>query len=293
MVRSWVDVAPDSEFLNGLFFEDPDTRRVRLSLPDAIATSALILLVCGCVTPAAAPPTSWRPFDFDRDTFAFVNEAYWDYGFEAGSALATGPSDDPDEYIQRCVLMAKAVRQFFYGARFAPDEPPATEAEYRALVRRVLETDPRRDEPVPDRVTIPGYPDLHAFSRDHAAMLKRQTGGLWRSYVQRGNWRMIFPFAARQQHGTARELLADVTRGHPPIVHLVNFPRITINHSVLIYHGEETPTEIRFLAYDPNDSENPVLLVFERASSTFRFPRTHYFGGGPVKAYEVYDGLFF
>ena len=104
---------------------------------------------------------------------------------------------------------------------------------------------------------------------------------------------MIFPFAARQQHGTARELLAEITRGHPPIVHLVNFPHITINHTVLIFHGEDTPTEIRFLAYDPNDNEKPVPLVFERASATFRFPRTDYFAGGPVKAYEIYDGLFF
>jgi pimeloyl-ACP methyl ester carboxylesterase len=37
VVRSWVDVAPDSEFLNGLFFEDPDMRRVRLSLPGHVA----------------------------------------------------------------------------------------------------------------------------------------------------------------------------------------------------------------------------------------------------------------
>ena len=37
VVRSWVDVAPGSEFLNGLFFEDPDTRRVRLLLPEHVA----------------------------------------------------------------------------------------------------------------------------------------------------------------------------------------------------------------------------------------------------------------
>jgi pimeloyl-ACP methyl ester carboxylesterase len=37
VVRSWRDVEPDSEFLNGLFFEDPDTRRVRLLLPKHVA----------------------------------------------------------------------------------------------------------------------------------------------------------------------------------------------------------------------------------------------------------------
>jgi pimeloyl-ACP methyl ester carboxylesterase len=37
VVRTWVDVAPGSEFLNGLFFEDPDTRRIRLLLPNHVA----------------------------------------------------------------------------------------------------------------------------------------------------------------------------------------------------------------------------------------------------------------
>ena len=33
VVRSWVDIAPDSAFLNGLFFEDPDTRAIARALP--------------------------------------------------------------------------------------------------------------------------------------------------------------------------------------------------------------------------------------------------------------------
>jgi hypothetical protein len=81
--------------------------------------------------------------------------------------------------------------------------------------------------------------------------------------------------------------------GHPPIVHIVNFPRITINHSVVIFDVESGPTEIRFDAYDPNDNEQPGLLVFDRATATFRFSSTDYFAGGTVKAYEIYDGLFF
>ena len=189
--------------------------------------------------------------------------------------------------------MTRATRQFLYAARFAPDAPPVSEAEYRARVRTVLESDPRREGPSAPPVTIPGYSDLRSFSRAFEGILKHETAGVAAAYLQRGNWRMIFPFAPRQQRATARELVDDLARGHPPIVHLVNFPSIDINHSLLVFEAEETPLEIRFLAYDPNDASQPVQLVFDRATATFQLGRTEYFAGGPVKVYEIYDGFFF
>jgi hypothetical protein len=62
---------------------------------------------------------------------------------------------------------------------------------------------------------------------------------------------------------------------------------------VLVFHAEPTPSEIRFHAYDPNDVERPVVLVFDRASASFRFPGTAYFAGGPVNVYEIFTGVFF
>lgn len=60
---------------------------------------------------------------------------------------------------------------------------------------------------------------------------------------------------------------------------------------IVVYAAEETAAEVRFLAYDPNDAEQPVVLDYDRAARIFSFPRTPYFPGGPVRAYEVYDGL--
>ena len=140
---------------------------------------------------------------------------------------------------------------------------------------------------------IPGYPDLQSFSAAHEALLKAALAGPWQSYLQRGNWRMIFPFTARHQRRLARRLLASLARGWPPIVHVLRYPELTINHLVLVFDAEETPAEIRFLTYDPNDAAHPVVLTFDRVADTFFYAPTPYFPGGPVKAYEVYDGLLY
>ncbi len=160
------------------------------------------------------------------------------------------------------------------------------------LIRAVLQTDLR--DPFPrERLTIPGYSDLHSFSRAREALLKSETPGSWRSYFQRGNWRMLFAFSPRQQRGTAQDLQAALAHGLLPIVRLVRFPRITINHAALIFAAEQSASEIRFEAYDPNDTEEPLVLVFDRASSSFEMSRNNYFAGGPVSVYQAYHGLWF
>jgi hypothetical protein len=255
------------------------------------AVGLSLVLGCSSVRPPTAGPV--RAFDFRRDTFSFVNELYWVYDVDPDSGETTHRPREGVENGQRCVTMARGVRQFFYGAVFDPQQPHVSDEAYRSLIEQVLDTDPRQTHPSPNPVTIPGYSDLRAFSRDHAAALQEGLGGRWRGYAQRGNWRMIYPFAPRQHRATAAELASDLAMGHPPIVHIVNFPRITINHTVVLFDVESGPTEIRFHAYDPNDSEQPGLLVFDRATATFRFSSTDYFSGGTVKAYEIYDGLFF
>lgn len=250
-------------------------------------------VVLGCAT--APPPTLGpvRQFDFLRDTFSFVNELYWTYDIDPDSGEVYHRPREGVENGQRCVTMSRGVRQFFYGASFDPQQPPVSDEEYRRLIEKVLDTNPRQTHPSHDPVTIPGYSDLRSFSQDHAPAIQKALGGRWRGYAQRGNWRMVYPFAPRQHRATAAELVSDLAMGHPPIVRLVNFPRVTINHSVVVFDVESGPTEIRFLAYDPNDNQKPGLLVFDRATATFRFSATDYFSSGTVKVYEIYDGLFF
>jgi len=253
----------------------------------------LLGLSLACAGVPGAGAAARRPFDFERDTLAFENELYWVYEYAPDSGEMTHRPREGVENGQRCAAMTRVVRQFFHNARFAPELPSVTPADYEELARRVLERDPRQQDAALDRVVIPAYADLRAFSSDHDELMKQRLGGVWRSYVQRGNWRMLFPFAPRQQRSTADEMVAELERGELPILHLVTFPKVGVNHTVLVYGARASATERRFSVYDPNDSESPTELVFERANATFFLAPRDYFEGGVVQAYEIYDGFFF
>jgi hypothetical protein len=144
-----------------------------------------------------------------------------------------------------------------------------------------------------EKIVIPGHGDLRALSREHEAMLKSETPGSWRSYVQRGNWRMLFAFLDRQQRATSQDLIDSLSLGDLPIVRMIRFPNITINHAVLIYAAEEDVHEIRFTAYDPNYIDGPLHFVFDRGSASFILPPRNYDSGGYVSVYQAYHGWLF
>lgn len=257
------------------------------------ARTFLLVLALGCgvrtFPPPSAPPA---PFRFPADTFAFANETVWEYHVDPVTGAARWHRrEPPPAFALRCGNMARAARQFHVHARFAADEPALTATDYRPLVAAVLRRDPRRQIAGGERIVIPGFADLRAFSATHPALLQDALEGPWHSYVQRGNWRMIFPFTPAHQDATARELAAEVRAGRVPIVHVLRYPRLTINHMVLLFAVDDDENEVRFQVYDPNTADAPIVLRYDRAGRVFRYPRTPYFGGGPVKVYEVYDSL--
>ena len=254
-----------------------------------------LALVLGCAVRTMPTDVGRERFRFPADTFAFANETVWEYAAAGGGSWRRREPRPP--FSLRCGAMARAVRQFYAGARFDPVQAPVDEGTYAQLVHAVLRADPRR--PAERRVVIPGYPDLRTFSAAHESLVKASIAGPWHTYLQRGNWRMIFPFPPAHQRRLARRLLDELARGWPPIVHIIRYPElirhphVAINHLVMVYDAEETPAEIRFLAYDPNDAVHPVMLVFDRAARTFVYSATPYFAGGPLKVYEVYHGFFY
>jgi hypothetical protein len=190
-------------------------------------------------------------------------------------------------------VVARSARQFFQFAQFEPDLPKADEATYRKLIRRVVAQDPQRNLPDSDRIVIPGYANLREFSVGQEHSLKAKCGGAWRSYFQRGHWRMIFPFSREHQRKTAESLVAKIKHNRPPVVHIVRFPQLTINHALVLFDATETEKEIQFAVYDPNKPEKPSRLTFDRATKTFSFPANDYFPGGLVDIYEIYRDFFF
>lgn len=251
-----------------------------------LASAVLLQLATSCAAPSGPPQNR---FDFERDTFAFANELVWEYQVdtEARTWSASWPGESP-RFGQRCPLMLRMARQFFRAARFAPTLPKLGVSEYVERIEQVLDRDPRRDYPAADLVVFPGYTGLREFSAEHEAALKDATGYSWRSYMQRGNWRMIFPFTRSAQRRTAAELAEALRQGRLPIVHMVRFPRVVINHTLLLFEAVETPEEIRFASYDPNQKSRPMTLTYDRATRTFRFPPAEFFPGGRVDVYEIY-----
>ena len=202
--------------------------------------------------------------------------------------IKSRPRVPKPEYRHYCFVMARAARVFFDFARFAPEQPRLDAAVYRRLVREVLARNARSDPARREKIVLPGYANLHEFSRDHEALLKAAGGGNWRSFVQRGHWRIIFPFSRNNQAAMAARLRAELARGVAPVIHVVLFPEQTINHALVIYRVTETADGSRFSCYDPNDPGKPLELSYEATGRQFRFPATKYFSGGAVDVNEVY-----
>lgn len=256
----------------------------------------LLVLSCGlegCATSPVLQPANERPFQFDEDTFAFSNELVWDYVRDDATGIMRTMSRDPKpDYTQHCFVLARSARQFFQFAKFDPTSARLRDDSYRQLINQVIAHDPSETDAV-TRVLIPGYANLRSFSTDKEVLLKQELGGAVLSYLQRGNWRMVFPFWNGHRQQTAKNLLAEVQVNRPPLLHLATFPRETINHAVLIYGVEDVGNEIRFRVYDPNDAEKPTVLVYDRKLNNFYLPANSYFIGGRVDAYEIYKSLIY
>ncbi|MEO8425689.1 MAG: hypothetical protein ABI651_01120 [Verrucomicrobiota bacterium] len=249
----------------------------------------LALIVSGCATARHESAADRRPFVFQQDTLDYANQLVWEYHFDPATGQTSHSlREPPPTYSHHCFVVARSAKEFFEHARFDPNLPIADEPAYRQLIRRVVSQSPRRWSRADEKVVIPGYANLREFSAAQERLLQSECGGAWQSYFQRGHWRMIFPFARNHQARVARQLVEDLKDNRPPIVHIVCFPSLSINHAILLFDFCETDGEITFAAYDPNAPEQPTVLNYDRASRSFNFPRNAYFHGGRVDIYEVY-----
>lgn len=242
-----------------------------------------LLLVAGC----SSPGTHDRPFVFHQDTFSYANELVWRYDFDPVTGKTTHAREIPKpDYTHHCFVVARAARQFFDQARFEPALPVAETNTYRKLIRKVIKSNPRH---LPDQpIIIPGYSNLFDFSRAHEQLLKDECGGAWESYFQRGHWRMIFPLSSDHQQRMAAQLADKVKNNEAPVVHVVRFPQLSINHAMVLFDCKETAGCLEFSAYDPNDPKRPVPVTFRQSEGRFSIPRNRYFAGGRVDIYEIF-----
>ncbi len=138
---------------------------------------------------------------------------------------------------------------------------------------------------------IPGFESLHEFSQERVDLLKDESSGAWRSYWQRGHVRMVFPFTCRHQERTAQGLLNSLEQVGVTVVHLVQFPRLQINHAVVVFDVEVGDEKIKCCVYDPNEPDVPAVLKYDRTLRRFAFPANTYFPGGYLNVFKIYSGL--
>jgi hypothetical protein len=238
--------------------------------------------------------TGVRHFEFARDSFAFANELVWEYQINVATGKrALGSRDPKPEYAHRCFALARVARQFFYHAQFAADQPVAADEIYQQLVRAVIARNPRIPCKPDQQIIIPGFAGLREFSRAQENLLKIECGGAWRSYFLRSHWRMIFPFSRAHQTRTAAALAAALKKNRLPIVHLVKFPALTINHCIVLFGTTETGAGWEFESYDPNNAGEPERLTFDRVSQTFFLAANSCWPGGELNVSQIYRSCFF
>jgi hypothetical protein len=234
-----------------------------------------------------------RRFDFARDGFAFANELLWEYRFNSATGKTTFLKRAPKpDYALRCFVLARAARQFLFHARFDANLKIANDVIYRQLIRAVVSRNPRRPCEPENQIIIPGFASLREFSAAREKLLKAECGGAWRSYFLRSHWRMIFPISRVHQKRTAENLSSAIREKFSPIIHLVKFPALTINHGMILFDVTETGDGLEFFACDPNDPGEPARLKFDHASKTFFLPANSYWAGGELNVIEIYRGWF-
>jgi hypothetical protein len=229
-------------------------------------------------------------FAFAQDTFAFSNDTVLRYGLDEVGRLHISRRDKPVEFGHRCFVLARGALQFHKFARFDPQRPKLSRSEYRRLVKKIFRIPVWWPAPR-EKIVIPGYADLRAFSIAYEGLLKETLGNWIPSYVRVGNWRMAWPFPRCGQAMAARWLERSIDARQPRAVYLARFPHM--NHVVVVYDMEHRANgDLRVIVYDPNYPGAPTPLEYQAAARSFDFPKRWYFPGGRVNLFRVFISPF-
>ena len=231
-----------------------------------------------------------RPFSFRTDRFAFANETVWHYVDGEVRSARHPKRTSGDRYTRRCFVLCRTALEFWKFARFEPQAKPLPKAKLAKRIRDVRGHGAWKPPLSPQkRVVFPGYRNLYQLSNEYPTLFKNNLGAGWPTYFRPGNAMIVFPPSARHQAQLNRKLRESLQSNHPMVLWLVNFPSLNINHAVLAYSFRRTENGLVYSVYDPNDSDAPKRLTFNRAKRMFSFQKTFYFKGGEVDARPVYQ----
>lgn len=251
-----------------------------------MARFRFVILLAALLFASAAPKLSARPFELRRDTFAFSNDTVFAYGVDEAGTLHISRREKPAEFSHRCFVLTRAVLQFHQFVRFAPEQQKVSREEYRRIVRRICRIPVWSSGPR-ERIVVPGFADLRAFSTAYEGLLKENLGNWLPTYFRPGNYRLMGGHPRSGQAMVARWLEESMREGRPRAIYLSRFPKM--NHVVVVYAAQRVADgKTRFTVYDPNYPAKPSFLTFDPARRSFDFEKRWYFPGGQVNAMRVY-----
>jgi len=230
-------------------------------------------------------------FRFDRDTVGFANATVFEYR-EGHPYLRQRKKGEPKRYTRRCFVLCRTTMQFQKFARFDPHAAPlddnALAARLRNVTRRAAWGKPL---PADQRVVFPGYANLRAMSEARREVVRANIGLGWPTYFRLGNARMLFQHGSDYHKETHANLNAALARDELFVGFLTTYPRLSINHAVLVYKRKPAPQNggiDRYLVYDPNHPESPRELTWSSRNSAFAYQKDWDFIGGFVRVYQIY-----
>ena len=182
--------------------------------------------------------------------------------------------------------MCRAVVQFFQFAEFRPDLPKVSPSDYGEIVRTLSRFPPWSSGPK-EKVTVPGYKDLHSFSLGQTLAIQKNLGLWWPSYWRIGNWRIVFPVPRSGQERMAKWLRNKLDDGRIQTVYITRFR--PINHCLVVYrYSSGRNGDIIFDVYDANQPGKLVHLTYRASDRSFYFDKTWYYRGGLVNLLRLY-----
>ncbi len=137
-----------------------------------------------------------------------------------------------------------------------------------------------------------GTASLRDLSKSRALVLQQNIGLGWPTYVRIGNYRMFFLCYDRGYQTKTHRVLNEVMNKRGLFVaYLADFPRLKINHSVLVY-GKKTAAPgsdlEHYITYDPNHPDGPRELTWSNSKREFSFQKDQEFPGGFTNVFQVY-----
>ena len=242
------------------------------------------------LTPGTAFATA---FSFERDTFAFQNATVLKYKNGRPTLERRSTPDDPSsQYSRACFVMTRAAMQFRKFALLDPHGVPLSDKELAARIRKVTRRAPWHQAlPENQRVIFPGHANLRELSKARAHVFQENLGSGFATYFRPGNFRMFFQHSPKYQEKMHATLEAALARGDLFVGYLSTYPKLSINHAVLVYARKPTPAgnEIeRYLVYDPNHAEAPRQLTWSARDNSFAYQKDIDFVGGFTRVYQVY-----